>query len=105
MYNFIKRFYKQTQRLKGKDNLDLIDAKNAMTQAVYFYPLLAEECAGPLRQANTLREIVDCVSVRDKKFQNLYFNKYTKNSERKLYTLDKETRDRYGSAAEAKKEC
>ena len=69
--DFANQFYKAVQNLKFNNSLDLIDAKNAMEQAIEPYRELAIACASPLANAINLKEIVNLVNCQSKNFSQL----------------------------------
>ena len=102
--DFANRFYKAAQNLKFNNSLDLIDAKNAMEQALEPYQELAIACASPLADAINLKEFVNLINRQSKNFSQLNPARSTfpslsllSSNYEKVYTVDKETCKQFGS--------
>ena len=105
-------FYKAAYNLKFNNSLDLIDAKNAMEQAIEPYQELAIACASPLANAINLKEIVNLMNCQSRNFSQLNpacstFSSLSLPSSnfKKVYTVDKETCKKFGSLIERRVEC
>ena len=69
--DFTCRFYEKAQFLKYHGHLLLIDAKNAMFQALDPYRSLSLFTAQGIRQAKNIKEIKNAVAVMSRQFNSI----------------------------------
>ena len=71
LIDFTRRFYEKAQFLRCHGHLLLIDAKNAMFQALDPYQSLSLFTAQGIRQAKNIKEIKNAVAVMSRQFNNI----------------------------------
>ena len=71
LLDFTCQFYEKAQFLKYHGHLLLIDAKNAMFQALDPYRSLSLFTAQGIRQAKNTKEIKNAVAVMSRQFNNI----------------------------------
>ena len=111
MEQFAKRYYVLAQDLKFEGSLSLIDAKNAMYQALAPHRFLSAVCTSHIVAATNIKAITNIVKEQAKNFATFgkesFSTNFSSSSSRpaKIMALTSEICERYGDTANYRIRC
>lgn len=95
---FAMRYYKLANKLALHDSCSLIDAKNALSQAIFPFHSLSSVCSAHIELARDFKQLHNIISLQAKNFRNLG-NFHSNNQslpKKRILVLDKETKEKHG---------